>query len=510
MSAPRRLAAIPAILLLLATSTSLVTAAQPPASGDPAPIARGPHVSGVVQVMAHKPPHGGGGGGGGTATCGTPAPGTSPTNYITNCHGTGRPVNETWIATGSSPLYTDAAGNPAALFAGANDYNSYNGIVQDGFYWSSDGTTWNDAGPIDVFPHATYNAAGDPQLATGGGFVYYSSLFFNYYRCNVGGVELLWRAPTSTSWSYYQIAANSQAQFQDKPALAADPAHSQVFVSWTQYASCSGNGVASPIRIAVFSTGSGKPVLQQILTAPGSIYSQGSSIQPDGSGGFWITWEEYPSATATAGSVMLAHWLGAAGWSSTVPQTIATDIDLPSPLPGFNFRDNSFPVLAMVGTTPWIAWTDAASGVGQTHVGTGAGASSLITLTGNSASDNQFFPAIVPDGTGGAYVSFSQADGPYTTVAAGNSYDQYVVDVSISSGTPNAVSTAMVSTAPSYPNQDTFFSGGKFIGDYNGMTVFGASSSTPHSQPIWTDIRGPEPASTGYSGYEMNSMTATP
>ena len=62
--------------------------------------------------------------------------------------------------------------------AGANDYNSYNGQGQDGYYWSSDGTHWNDGGPIDVFPHNPNNGGGDPGLAIdGSGVVYYSSLF---------------------------------------------------------------------------------------------------------------------------------------------------------------------------------------------------------------------------------------------------------------------------------------------------------------------------------------------
>ena len=506
MSVLRRLSAVPAILAVLVSGTVLV-AAQPPVGGDPAPIIRGPHVSGVVQVMAHKPPHGGGGGGGSTvSTCATPGAG----NYITNCHGTGRPVNETWVTTDSTNLY-----------AGANDYNSYNGIVQDGFYWSTPttsspaGVTWNDAGPIDVFPHSTYNAAGDPQLATGNGTVYYSSLLFNYYRCNVGGVELLWNSAASigstsystTSWSHYQIAANSQSQFQDKPALAVDATNQLVYESWTQYASCSGNGVASPIRVAVFSTSSGSPVLQQILTAPGSTYSQGSSIRPDGSGGFWLTWEEYPTATATSGKVMLAHWSSGSGFRTTDPQFIALDADLPSPLPGFNFRDNSFPVLAMVGGAPWIAWTaQNASGVGRAYLWT-ATTNASAPLADSGA--NQFFPAIAPDGSGGAYVSFSQADGPYPSVSLTNSFDQWMIDVS-STGVASTP-TSPISTAPSFPNQDTFFpattGGGKFIGDYNGMTVF---DTKPHAQPTWTDIRGPELANTGYSGYQMNSMTYTP
>jgi hypothetical protein len=244
---------------------------------------RGHRLSGAVRYQA-KRPHGGGAGPT-VSTCSAPG----STNYKTNCHGTGRPVNETWIAT-----------NGSMLVAGANDYNSYNGQGQNGYYWSTDGgQSWNDAGPIDVFPHNPNYGAGDPGLAIdGSGVVYYSSLFFSYARCKVGGVELLRRA-TNGSWSYYQIAANSNSQFQDKPAIALDSSH--VYVSWTQFGSCSGVNVPSPIRVAVFPSGAQSRAPTATFILPRSTYSQGSSIAADGSGGFWIAWEEYPNASASVG-----------------------------------------------------------------------------------------------------------------------------------------------------------------------------------------------------------------
>src|SRR5947208_66793 len=166
------------------------------------------------------------------STCATPG----ATNWKANCHGTGRPVNETWIAPNPQGGYV----------AGANDYNSYNGQGQNGYYTSGDGKTWSDAGPIDVFPHNTNNGAGDPGLAVdGSGVVYYSSLFFNFNRCNVGGFELLRRNPATGSWSYYQIAANSRSHVQDTPAVAVGGG--KVYVSWTQFRSCSGLNVPCPI-----------------------------------------------------------------------------------------------------------------------------------------------------------------------------------------------------------------------------------------------------------------------
>ena len=448
----------------LAASAAFAVAslAASPVGDQPTPIARGAHVSGVAQASSHRPPSAGGA----TATTSTClAPGSG--NYKTNCHGTGRPVNETWIATNGS-LYA----------AGANDYNSYNGQGQDGYYWSSDAVTWNDAGPIDVFPHSTNNAAGDPGLAIdSSGIVYYSSIFFNFYNCGVGGVELLRRDPGTGAWSYYQIAANSSAQFQDKPALAIDGSH--VYVSWTQFGSCSGAGVTSPIEVAVFPTGALSTAPSQILSVPGSTYSQGSSLASDGAGGFWIAWEEWASSSAANGSIRLEHYNGS-GWDSLQTISPAGFTDLPSPLPGFAFRDNSFPALAVVGGQPYVAWTSYDTGVGRAYLWNGTTAARVSDSGGD-----QFFPSIAADGSG-VDVAFSM------TNPAAHTYDQYLW---------NGSTVTKVSTASSTPSQDAFFSG-QFIGDYNGLAV---SGGTAH--PIWTDIRGLDPS---YPGYEMDAMVFSP
>src|ERR687885_327291 len=318
---------------------------------EPTPIARGPHISGVVQKMAHQP--------GAAAittlsTCATPG----ATNWKTNCHGTGRPANETWIA--SNPL--------GGYVAGANDYNSYNGQGQNGFYTSSDGKTWNDAGPIDVFPHNTNNGAGDPGLAVdGSGVVYYSSLLFNFNNCSVGGVELLRRNPST--------------------------------VAWTQFGSCSGVNVPSPIKVAVFPQGASSVAPTSILSVPGSTNSQGSSIQGDGSGGFWIAWEEYPTPSSTIGSIKLVHY---SGGSFGTPQTIspAGFKDLPSPLPGFSFRNNSFPALAVVGGQPQVTWTSYDTGVGRAYLWTPTQPATIVSNTGGA----QVFPAVTPGRPGGRFV----------------------------------------------------------------------------------------------------------
>jgi hypothetical protein len=426
-------------------------------------MVRGAHVSDFVRFGALGVP---GASSSTSVSCTTPGGG----NYKVNCHGTGRPVNETWIAT-----------NGSTYVAGANDYNSYNGQGQDGYYWSTDAKTWNDAGPIDAFPHNANNAAGDPGLAIdSSGVVYYSSLFFNFHRCNVGGVELLRRNPSTGSWTYTQIASNSRSSFQDKPAIAIDSTH--VWESWTQFGSCTGVNVTSPIKVAIFPTGSSSVAPTTIISVPGSTYSQGSSIQADGSGGFWIAWEEFPSGSATVGAIKLAHYTGT-GW--TTPNTISptTFADLPSPLPGFSFRNNSFPALGVVGGSPRVVWTSYDGGVGRAYLWSGTTASAI-----DNSGGSQFFPSIYPDGSGGVYVAFSQVNLPVAigSGSGNNSYDQWLVHGS---------TATKVSTASSFPNQDKFFSG-QFIGDYNGLTG---------NHPIWTDIRGPDP---NYATFEMDGMVS--
>jgi hypothetical protein len=441
--------------------TAVLVAGTAVLADQPTPLIRGAHVSGFVAFGAAGPnaPSAST-----TTSCSTPGAG----NYKVNCHGTGRPVNETWIAS-----------NGSTYVAGANDYNSYNGQGQDGYYWSTDAKTWNDAGPIDVFTHNPNYAAGDPGLAIdSSGVVYYSSLFFSFVSCNVGGVELLRRNPATGAWTYTQIASNSRNSFQDKPAVAADSSH--VWVSWTQFGSCSGVNVTSPIKVAVFGTGATSVAPSTVLSVPGSTYSQGSSIAADGSGGFWIAWEEYASSSATVGTIKLAHYNGTS-WSAATTISPAGFMDLPSPLPGFSFRDNSFPTLAVVSGSPRVVWTSYDSGVGRAYLWSGSTATA-IDNTGGS----QFFPSISPDGSGGVNVAFSQVNLPVSSGrgSGNNSYDQWLVQ---------GTTATKVSTAHSYPNQDKFFSG-QFIGDYNGLVG---------GHPIWTDIRGADP---NYATFEMDGM----
>ena len=437
-----------ALALVLAAAASAFVAGSARADSPTPPIRHGAHVRGRANALIH----------GRHARSAPAAPATCApggTNSATDCAGF-MPVNEPAIAT-----------NGTQFVAGANDYNSWNGQGQDGFYWSSDGVTWNDDGPIDVFPHRQNAAAGDPGVAIdGAGVVYYSSLLFDPNDCSFGGVELLRRDPATGTWSYAQLAADSSGGFQDKPAIALGT--DKVYVSWSHFGSCSGVDVASPIQVATLPTGAASVAPTAVLDVPGSTYSQGSSIAADGSGGFWIAWEEFPTAGSTSGEIRLAHWAG--GWQpfpsggGRTWETISQPgfRDLPNPLPGFAFRTDSFPALAMVGGAPWVAWASADGGVGRVHLWSGGAGAPAVSDTGG----DQFFPALAPDGSGGAFVSFGQT-------AAGGTYDWYLA---------HGADVNRVSQTSSTPSDDPFFAG-QFVGDYSGIAV---RDGKPY--PIWTAV----------------------
>jgi hypothetical protein len=388
-------------------------------------------VSGVVHPEGRW--LGAGGLGSPLATCSAPG----GTNYMADCNSAGWPTNETTIAT-----------NGATFVAGANDYNSYNNHAQLGFYSSKNGTTWNDAGPLDLYPHDPDNGAGDPGLAIdSNGVVYYSNIFFSYTDPVVGGVELARRDPTTLAWTTYQIADNTNSTFQDKPAIVISGRH--VFESWTYFAN------NSTIKVAQFKLGAGSAGPTKILDVPGSGNSQGSAMAPDGDGGFWITWEE-------GSSIKLAHWLRGF-W--TEEQTISPDgfRDLPSPLPGFNFRTSSFPMIALVHGSPYVVWASYDTGAGRTYLY----ANGTVTTVSDTGGD-QFYASIGSSRQGYA-ISWSQT-------GAKKTFDQYMWF---------AGSVTKISTHRSKPNRDCRFDPpGAFIGDYNSTIMNGAAP-----MPIWTDLR---------------------
>lgn len=374
-----------------------------------------------------------------------------PTNTVANCKSDGLPAVEPWVAA-----------NTRLVVASAADYNSYNGRPQFGFYWSKDGRRWFDGGPLDIFPHADANAGGDPLIAIDTrGVVYYAGMFFSYTRCDIGGVELLRRDPATGRWSRTELASNGKTVLQDRPGFAVEGR--TVVYAWARFDSCEGSQVESRLKVALLSSGPVAGPPRRVLDVPGSVYSQGAAPAGDGRGGFWLAWEEYPDATANVGSIKLVHWAPVEGWSE--PKTISPPSfrDLPDPLPGFRLDTSSVPAIAVSKGVPHVVWASADSGPGRIFLWTPKGIETL-----HDAGGDQLLPAVAADGGDDVIVSFSRAK-PRSGRIDRLLWRHGRVQV--------------ISSAPSYPRNDTFFTG-RFIGWNSGLAFF-------HGRPIsvWPDLR---------------------
>ena len=424
-------------------------------------------------------------------------------NYKTDCNSQGRPVNETTISTNPFP-HASAAGGAPLYVGGANDYNSYNGDAQDGYYWSDDGVVWHDRGPVDVFPHDFDFLAGDPSVDFDRrGQLFYSSLFDSRNNCNagfggtdtVGGMELLrQKRPPLGAFERLEIAPNTATSFQDKDALTVS--HDNVFVSWTQFnfTACNRGFVSAPLKLARVPA-SGPLRVASILTVPGTILPQGSALAPDGKGGVWIAWEEFIDPPG----IKLVHYnVRTDSFDSVRTVSPSTFRNLPSPLPGFRFRTDSFPTLTVTVTgcqnpsvagCPHVAWTSYDAGVGRAYLWSENTGARKVADSGG----DQFFPGISTGGPGrDVFVNFSQTNPLDPSDSSNNSYDHWVA---------HDGRVEKVSTASSFPNRDFYFGGG-FIGDYQSMTVYSPPAGPSTWVPFWTDIRNQD------GSYPQHGMVA--
>ena len=382
-----------------------------------------------------------------TVTCLRPG----PTNTVANCKSDGLPAVEPTVSASKS-----------LVVAAAADYNSYNGQPQFGFYWSRDGRSWSDAGPLDVFPHSDTNAGGDPLIAIDErGVVYYAGMFFSYTRCDVGGVELLRRNPASGRWSRTELAGNGKDVLQDRPGLAVEG--NKVFYAWAVFDSCEGDQVESPLKVALLPAGPRSAAPTRVLDVPGTRFAQGAAPAGDGHGGFWLAWEEYPDAVANSGAIRIGHWSPQGGWDDEKTISPPGFRDLPEPLPGFRLDTSSVPAIAVSKGIPHVVWASADSGRGRIYLWTPKGVRTLRDTGGD-----QLLPAIVADPAGGVVVSFSQADA--------------------STGTMQRLlwrqgRARVISSAPSLLRTDRFFNG-RFLGWMSGLTWFRGRTIA-----VWPDVR---------------------
>ena len=193
-------------------------------------------------------------------------------------------------------------------------------------------------------------------------------------------------------------------------------------------------------------------------------------------GTVYVTFE----ATTSSGDAV-AFAVSHNGGTTFKTRLIAPINDIPSPLPGATFRDNSFPALAIDGSTlhvAWSNWNGTDADVVYMRSANGGTTWSAPTAIGGGPGD-QFFPWIAAR-HGTVYASwFNRASGDTYTIAGAAS----------TNGGATWSAPATVFTATSNVQAGNEFSfpncAPNFIGDYNGITV--DSNGVGHA--LWTDIR---------------------
>jgi hypothetical protein len=346
---------------------------------------------------------------------------------------------------------------------------------------------------------------GDPTIAFNrGGIAYYGSL------AGVRGVatnsELLTVSRSSdggSTWSDPVLATDrtNPVDFNDKINLWVDagansPFASNVYVSWTLFRG--GPGRAEPIMFSRSTDGglTFSPAMQ--LTPAHNNNSiggrQGSAIRTGPQGEVYVFFE---SGTEINGRKTEAQMFvkSTDGGRSFSNQLVASTVaDIPSPLPGSSFRNDSFPAVDIgPDGEVFVAWADFRNGRGQVMLttssnggGTWTPAAVALDVPGRSA----FFPgvAVSPDGSK-VSVATQALDAKPAGTAPGAGvvhYDSYLAE-SVSGGAFSA--PLKISGFTSDPDgSSTNGLTAQFQGDYNTLI-----SDNQHAWFIWTDARAATP-----------------
>jgi len=402
---------------------------------------------------------------------------------------------------------TTIAAIGSTLVGGANDYRLYEPSenrydASGGFYRSTNGgTSWSAGflpGLVRANPTAPgpYESAGDPSVSAGpNNTFWYANLAFDRTN-NANSVAVSRSTDGGASWTtsfvFQTPATQGTGIFNDKEWIGADPNNADAaYVTWTQFA-----GSSSPIVISKTTDGGATWSAPQRVS---NLYAldQGSTVVVDTSGTVHVTFESF---NGTHDEVIYARSTdGGATFNVTA---LAPVDDIPSPLPGATFRDDSFPALALDGSTlhvVWSNWNGSNADVDYMRSLDGGITWSNPPLTLAGGAGDQFFPWIAAR-NGKVYASwFNRAGGDDSYSIAGSASDDggatWTAPITLSSATSNVT----IGNQFSYPS--CLYN---FIGDYNAITVDAAGVG----HPLWTDIRKDnfDPAK---GGADQDPYTAT-
>jgi hypothetical protein len=400
--------------------------------------------------------------------------------------------------------------------APANDCSFFPGVGTDGFYTSNDGTTWVNRGLLPGFSDTggSLVSDGDPVIVFGpkpdgnGGFsfangarAYYAGLA-SFAPGNANGnqaPELLTVSRSDNdgvAWTNPVVAAGGHGfKFNDKEAIWADknpasPFFGRVYVTWTQFRGSVFTFFGEPIMVAFSADGGAtwsKPNQLSAAHNNGTIGGrQGSTVRTGPDGTVYVFWED---GDRTSNKMVLASSTdGGVHW--TRPRDIAPVRDIADPIPGANFRTDSFLTAAVDQGSGAIyaAWSDRTGGAGHIVVtkGTNHGTSWTTPMTvSDPLNGYAFFQGldVAPNGrVDVGYQALIATD--TTTYGTGNATIDSFYTMS-SDGGLTWSAPVMVSTMPSDPAASAQNNlARQFWGDYNTLV-----STDVAAYFIYTDSR---------------------
>ena len=437
------------------------------------------------------------------------------------------PTNPSLLVAGANDEQRQPPCGPGTVRGSvpANDCSFFPGVGTDGVYTSSDGgASWTNRGLLPGFSDSGGNlqSDGDPRVVYGprpdasGSFASARAAhaFVNGVRAYYGGLaefapgsrqgqqapELLTVSTSDNngvSWSDPVIAANGHGfLFNDKPDVWVDrnpssPFFGRVYVSWTQFRGSAFTFFGEPVRVAFSDDGGKTWSTERQLSAAQNIGlggRQGSTVRTGPDGTVYVVWED-SDVNGFKQVVAVSH---DGGVSFSRPIDIARVHDIQDPIPGANFRDNSFPSLAVDQGTGavFVDWADLRNGTGRIVISKSSDHGSTWStpaVVSPAADGYAFFQGLDVAPNGRVDVGYQALEATATGPAAygtGNAtIDSFYVQ-SANGGATWSASTKVssVSSDPAASAQNNLAR--QFWGDYNTLV-----STSANAFFIYTDSR---------------------
>ena len=430
------------------------------------------------------------------------------------------PLDDNRLIAGSNDEQRQPPCGPGpvrGLGAAPSDCSFFPNVGTSGVYTSSNGgMTWTNRGLLDdqaSWLSSPLVSDGDPVIMYGprpdssgkfsyanGTRAYYATLAS--YKDNVGPypankapefLAVSFSDDNGAIWSAPVIATpNHPVNFNDKEWIAVDDNpdsrfFGRLYMSWTQFRSntATGNG-NEPVK-AVYSADGGRT-----FSAPRQLSPAGNNGTGNGRQGSYVV-------TGPDASVYVAFEQGPSqvvaisrdgGVSYSRPATIGPVTDIADPIPGANFRTNSFPTIAadprQGSSTLYASWATRTASGGRIVVSTSTnkGISWSAPATVSTAAEGYAFYQgmdVAPNGRVDLGYQAQRAVST-TTYGTGNAaIDSYYVSRSGTTwSAPTKVSS--VSTDPAVSAQNNLAR--QFMGDYNQLV-----SRNDRAWFIYTDTR---------------------